>query len=112
MKYTVDQIATILQGTVSGDGSQFITAFDKIEEGKPGSISFLSNPKYESYLYDTNATAVIVSKDLALKNKVKSTLICVDDPYVAFTILLQKYQEPRFLIISEELNQKQRKFTL
>jgi len=93
MKFTVDQIATILQGTVSGDGSQFITAFDKIEEGKPGSISFLSNPKYESYLYDTNATAVIVSKDLALKNKVKSTLICVDDPYVAFTILLQKYQE-------------------
>jgi UDP-3-O-[3-hydroxymyristoyl] glucosamine N-acyltransferase len=93
MKFTVDQIATILQGTVSGDGSQLISGFDKIEEGKPGSISFLSNPKYESYLYETNATAVIVSKDLVLKQAVKTTLICVDDPYVAFTILLQKYQE-------------------
>ena len=93
MKFTVDQIATILQGTVSGDGSQFISGFDKIEEGKPGSISFLSNPKYESYLYDTNATAVIVSKDLDLKQAVKATLILVADPYVAFTTLLQKYQE-------------------
>lgn len=93
MKFTVDQIAIILQGTVTGDGSQLISAFDKIEEGKTGSISFLSNPKYESFLYETNATAVIVSKDLALKNKIKTTLICVDDPYVAFTILLQKYQE-------------------
>jgi UDP-3-O-[3-hydroxymyristoyl] glucosamine N-acyltransferase len=93
MKFTVDQIATILQGTVNGDGTQFISGFDKIEEGKSGSISFLSNPKYESYLYDTNATAVIVSKDLILKQAVKTTLILVEDPYVAFTILLQKYQE-------------------
>jgi UDP-3-O-[3-hydroxymyristoyl] glucosamine N-acyltransferase len=93
MKFTVDQIATILQGTVSGDGSQLISGFDKIEEGKSGSISFLSNPKYEAYLYETDATAVIVSKDLALKKFVKSTLIRVEDPYVAFTILLQKYQE-------------------
>ncbi len=93
MKFTVDQIATILQGTVKGDGSQFISGFDKIEEGKPGSISFLSNPKYESYLYETKASAVIVSKDLPLKQAVNSSLILVDDPYVAFTILLQKYQE-------------------
>jgi UDP-3-O-[3-hydroxymyristoyl] glucosamine N-acyltransferase len=93
MKFTVDQIATILQGTVNGDGTQLISGFDKIEEGKSGSISFLSNPKYESYLYETNATAVIVSKDLALKQAVKTTLILVEDPYVAFTILLQKYQE-------------------
>ena len=93
MKFTVDQIATILQGTVKGDGSQFISGFDKIEEGKPGSISFLSNPNSESYLYETKASAVIVSKDLPLKQAVNSSLILVDDPYVAFTILLQKYQE-------------------
>jgi UDP-3-O-[3-hydroxymyristoyl] glucosamine N-acyltransferase len=93
MKFTVDQIATILQGTVKGDGSQFISGFDKIEEGKPGSISFLSNPKYESYLYETKATAVIVSKDLPLRQAVNSSLILVDDPYIAFTILLQQYQE-------------------
>jgi UDP-3-O-[3-hydroxymyristoyl] glucosamine N-acyltransferase len=93
MKFTVDQIATILQGTVNGDGSHLISGFDKIEEGKSGSISFLSNPKYESYLYETKATAVIVSKDLTLKQAVNTTLILVEDPYVAFTILLQKYQE-------------------
>ncbi|MFM7019539.1 MAG: UDP-3-O-(3-hydroxymyristoyl)glucosamine N-acyltransferase [Aquirufa sp.] len=93
MKFTVDQIATIIQGAVEGDGTQFITGFDKIEEGKQGSISFLSNPKYESYLYDTNATAVIVSADLVLKSPIKTTLIRVKEPYVAFTILLQKYQE-------------------
>ena len=93
MKFTVDQIATIIQGAVEGDGTQFITGFDIIEEGKQGSISFLSNPKYESYLYDTNATAVIVSADLVLKSPIKTTLIRVKEPYVAFTILLQKYQE-------------------
>ena len=93
MKFTVDQIATMIQGAVEGDGSQFITGFDKIEEGKSGSISFLSNPKYESYLYETDASAVIVSDDLTLKSSVKSTLIRVKEPYVAFTILLQKYQE-------------------
>ena len=93
MKFTVDQIATMIQGAVEGDGTQYITGFDKIEEGKSGSISFLSNPKYESFLYDTEATAVIVAADLDLKSPVKSTLIRVKEPYVAFTILLQKYQE-------------------
>ncbi|MEK6547516.1 MAG: UDP-3-O-(3-hydroxymyristoyl)glucosamine N-acyltransferase [Bacteroidota bacterium] len=93
MKFTVDQIATMIQGAVEGDGKQFISNFDKIEEGKSGSISFLSNPKYEAYLYDTDATAVIVSTDLALKSPIKTTLIRVKEPYVAFTILLQKYQE-------------------
>jgi UDP-3-O-[3-hydroxymyristoyl] glucosamine N-acyltransferase len=93
MKFTVDQIATMIQGAVEGDGTQSITGFDKIEEGKSGSISFLANPKYEAYLYDTDATAVIVSSDLELKSTVKSTLIRVKEPYVAFTVLLQKYQE-------------------
>ena len=50
MKFTVDQIAQLIQGTVDGDGSASITAFNKIEEGKSGSISFLANPKYESFL--------------------------------------------------------------
>lgn len=93
MKFTVDQIATMIQGAVEGDGTQYISGFEKIEEGKAGSISFLSNPKYESFLYDTNASAVIVSADLHLKSPVKTTLIRVKEPYLAFTILLQKYQE-------------------
>lgn len=93
MKFTVDQIAQLIQGTVDGDGSASITTFNKIEEGKAGSISFLANPKYESYLYQSNATAIIVANDLVLKEKPLATLIKVKDPYSAFTILLQKYQE-------------------
>jgi UDP-3-O-[3-hydroxymyristoyl] glucosamine N-acyltransferase len=93
MKFTVDQIADLIEGTVNGNGATLISNFDKIEEGKSGSISFLSNPKYESFLYQTDASAVIVSKDLALKKPVKTSLIRVSDPYLAFTILLQKYQE-------------------
>lgn len=93
MKFTVDQIADLIEGTVNGNGATLISNFDKIEEGKSGSISFLSNPKYESFLYQTDASAVIISKDLALKKPVKTALIRVSDPYIAFTILLQKYQE-------------------
>jgi UDP-3-O-[3-hydroxymyristoyl] glucosamine N-acyltransferase len=93
MKFTVDQIAQLIQGTVDGDGSASISTFNKIEEGKPGSISFLANPKYESYLYQSKATAIIVAEDLILKEKPVATLIKVKDPYSAFTILLQKYQE-------------------
>ena len=93
MTFTVDQIADLIGGTVNGNGATLISNFDKIEEGKSGSISFLSNPKYESFLYQTDASAVIVSKDLTLKKPVKTALIRVSDPYLAFTILLQKYQE-------------------
>jgi len=93
MKFTVDQIADLIEGTVNGNGATLISNFDKIEEGKSGSISFLSNPKYESFLYQTDASAVIISKDLTLKKPVKTSLIRVSDPYLAFTVLLQKYQE-------------------
>jgi UDP-3-O-[3-hydroxymyristoyl] glucosamine N-acyltransferase len=93
MKFTVDQIAQLIQGTVDGDGSASITAFNKIEDGQEGSISFLANPKYESFLYLSKATAIIIATDLILKEKPLATLIKVKDPYSAFTILLQKYQE-------------------
>jgi UDP-3-O-[3-hydroxymyristoyl] glucosamine N-acyltransferase len=93
MKFTVDQIAQLIQGTVDGDGSASITTFTKIEEGKAGSISFLANPKYEAFLYQSKATAIIVASDLVLKEQPLATLIKVKDPYSAFTILLQKYQE-------------------
>lgn len=93
MKFTVEQIAQIINGTVEGNKTAIISKFNKIEEGSPESISFLANPKYESFLYDSDATAVIVSKDLILKSQPKASLIRVDEPYLAFTILLQKYQE-------------------
>ncbi|MHA8050020.1 UDP-3-O-(3-hydroxymyristoyl)glucosamine N-acyltransferase [Aquirufa sp. ROCK-SH2] len=100
MKFTVEQIAQIINGTVEGNKSAIISKFNKIEEGSPESISFLANPKYESFLYDSDATAVIVSKDLVLKSQPKAALIRVEDPYLAFTLLLQKYQE---IIASNEV---------
>ena len=93
MKFTVDQIAQIISGTVEGDGSAVVSKFNKIEEGTQESISFLANPKYEAFLYESNATAVIIAQDLVLKSKPKATLIRVADPYLAFTVLLQKYQQ-------------------
>ena len=93
MKFTVDQIAQIISGTVEGDGSAVVSKFNKIEEGSQESISFLANPKYEAFLYESNATAVIIAQDLVLKSKPKATLIRVADPYLAFTVLLQKYQQ-------------------
>ncbi|MHA8066784.1 UDP-3-O-(3-hydroxymyristoyl)glucosamine N-acyltransferase [Aquirufa sp. ROCK2-A2] len=99
MKFTVEQIAQIINGTVEGNKTAIISKFNKIEEGTPESISFLANPKYESYLYDSEATAIIVAKDLTLKSQPKASLIRVDEPYLAFTLLLQKYQE---LIASNE----------
>jgi UDP-3-O-[3-hydroxymyristoyl] glucosamine N-acyltransferase len=63
----------------------------KIEEGKKGTLSFLSNPKYEHFLYDTQASIVIVNKSLKLEKTVKATLIKVDNAYTAFSVLLDKY---------------------
>ena len=93
MEFTVEKIAQIIHGTVEGNKDLMISKFNKIEEGLPSSISFLANPKYESYLYTTEASAVIISNDLVLKNQTKATLIRVNEPYLAFTTLLQKYQE-------------------
>ena len=78
MKFTVDQIADLIEGTVNGNGATLISNFDKIEEGKSGSISFLSNPKYESFLYQTDASAVIVSK--AFMTKAGRPTICTKVP--------------------------------
>ena len=93
MKFSIGQIAQLIGGEVEGDQDQFVDQFYKIEEGKSGGISFLSNPKYEPYIYHTDSTAVIVSKDFKPKMAVKSNLIKVDDPYLAFTKLLLEYQK-------------------
>ena len=93
MKFTVAQIALLLGGTVEGNGQLEVNTLSKIEEAKPGSISFLANLKYEPYLYTTQASAVIVSNTLELKNKVNTTLIRVNDPYSSFTLLLEEYHK-------------------
>lgn len=93
ISYTISQIAGILGGTTEGNSGEKITAIAKIEEGFPGSITFLANPKYESFLYETEASAVIISKNFVPKAPVKAALIRVENPYQAFTFLLQKVQE-------------------
>lgn len=92
MEFNLGQVAHILNGDLEGDGSLKVATISNIEDGQPGSITFLSNPKYESYLYKTEATAVIVSKSLTLKSEVNTALIRVDDPYASFTTLLAEYQ--------------------
>ena len=93
MKFTVQQVAEQLGGTVEGDGSQLVSNLAKIEEAQPGGLAFLANPKYETHLYTTAATAVIVAQDLALRQPVKAALIRVEDPYRAFSGLLEFYAQ-------------------
>ncbi len=93
MKFTVAQIAQVVGGTVEGDAEATVSSLAKIEEATPGSLAFLSNTKYEPFLYSTGATAVIVSPELPLRQAVAATLIRVADPYSAFTKLLEFYQQ-------------------
>jgi len=93
MEFTVNQIAAMLGGEVSGNGNEKINMLAKIQDAKQGQIAFLSNPKYEQYIYSTQATAVIVKKDFVPKKDVVSTLILVEDPYISFTRLLEEYHK-------------------
>ncbi|MEQ8927782.1 MAG: UDP-3-O-(3-hydroxymyristoyl)glucosamine N-acyltransferase [Fulvivirga sp.] len=93
MEFTVSQIAELLGGKVEGNGDDKIKMLGKIQEAKAGEISFLSNPKYEPHIYDTKATAVIVSKGFSPKKKLNTSLILVDDPYSSFTVLLEEYHK-------------------
>ncbi|MFD1467258.1 UDP-3-O-(3-hydroxymyristoyl)glucosamine N-acyltransferase [Hymenobacter caeli] len=93
MEFTVQQIAEVLGGTVEGDATRRVTSLAKIEEAQPGSLAFLSNPKYESFLYTTQASAVIVGPDLAPRQPVAAALVRVADPYSGFTKLLEFYAQ-------------------
>jgi len=93
MEFTIDQIAGIVKGQVAGNASEKVSKLSKIEEAGPGSITFLSNLKYEHHLYDTQATAVIISKEFKPKQEVSTTLIKVDDPYTSFSLLLEEYDK-------------------
>jgi UDP-3-O-[3-hydroxymyristoyl] glucosamine N-acyltransferase len=93
MEFTVQQIAEVLGGTVEGDPTLGISSLAKIEEAQAGSLSFLSNAKYEQFLYTTKATAVIVARSLELRQPVRAALVRVDDPYSGFTKLLGFYAQ-------------------
>ena len=93
MEFSLEQLAGILGGTIEGDSTQKVYRLDKIQEGQPGSIAFLANAKYESFLYETAATAVIVSQDFVASKPFQTTLIRVKDAYTGFTTLLEAYQQ-------------------
>lgn len=92
MKFSATQVAAVIQGKVEGNPDEEIFALAKIEEGHKGALCFLSNPKYENHIYDTQASIVIVGEDLKLKKEVTPTLIRVADPYTAFSVLLKTYE--------------------
>lgn len=92
MEFTAKQIADYIQGRVEGDEQASVSTFAKIEEGKPGALSFLSNPKYTHYLYNTQSSIVLVNEDVELTQPVSATLIRVKNAYECIAKLLQLYQ--------------------
>lgn len=95
MEFSAAQIAALLGGTVEGNDAATVSNLSKIEEGTPGTLSFLANPKYTNYIYDTNASIVIVNNSLKLERPVKDgcTLIRVEDSYASFAKLLEMYEQ-------------------
>lgn len=92
MEFTAKQIAELINGRIEGDENAVVSTFSKIEEGKPGAISFLSNPKYTHFLYETQSSVVLVNEDVKLEKPVNATLIRVDNAYECVAKLLQLYE--------------------
>jgi UDP-3-O-[3-hydroxymyristoyl] glucosamine N-acyltransferase len=95
MEYLVSEIAKLLDGQVEGDGNLRLNNISRIDQGKTGTLSFLSNPVYTKYIYNTRASAVIVNKDFKAEKKISCTLIRVDDAYVALAKLLEFYNQSK-----------------
>ena len=91
MQFTAKDIALMLNGTVEGDPLAAVDRLSKIEEAQQGTLSFLANPKYEQFLYTTNASIIIVNNDQQLTGPVHASLIRVENAYSAFTLLLEQY---------------------
>lgn len=113
MQFKAIEICVLLNGELEGNPDEVVYSLAKIEEGKKGSLSFLANPKYEPFLYTTDASVVIINKDLVLEKPVSATLIRVENAYTAFSVLLEKYntiklnkygiEDPSFISKSAQL---------
>lgn len=95
MEFSAQQIASIIQGTVVGDASVKVCNFAKIEEGKPGTLSFLANPKYEQYIYETNSSIVLVNNDFVPSAPIQTTLIKVENAYASLAVLLKLVEQSK-----------------
>ncbi len=93
MKFTATQISAMLNGVIEGDPEASVSTLSKIEEGQPGSLSFLANPLYTQYIYTTEASIVIVAKSFLPERPVKATMVKVDNPEIAFAKLLEVYNQ-------------------
>jgi UDP-3-O-[3-hydroxymyristoyl] glucosamine N-acyltransferase len=93
MEFTAEQIAGLLEGQIEGNPNVRVSRLAKIEEGEPGSLTFLANPKYESFIYSTGASLAIVSNSFQASSAIPNTLtlIRVEDPYASFARLLEFY---------------------
>ena len=95
MEFTAKQIAELIQGKVEGNEQATVRTFAKIEEGVPGAISFLSNPKYTHYIYETKSSVVLVNEDAVFEKPVSTTLIRVKNAYECVAKLLQFYESAK-----------------
>ena len=95
MEFTAKQIADLIQGKVEGNEQATVRTFAKIEEGVPGAISFLSNPKYTHYIYETKSSVVLVNEDAVFEKPVSTTLIRVKNAYECVAKLLQFYESAK-----------------
>ena len=95
MEFSAQQIASYLHGEIVGDAQATVHTFAKIEEGVPGALTFLANPKYTPYLYETQASIVLVNKDFEPEHPVKPTLIKVDNAYDCLARLLTLYEQSK-----------------
>ena len=93
MKFTATQISDILDGVIEGNPDEEVFKLSKIEEGEKGSLTFLSNPKYQSFLYTTKASIAIVNNTFVPESEIGITLIKVEDAYKAFSKLLEYYNQ-------------------
>ncbi|HLN21270.1 MAG TPA: UDP-3-O-(3-hydroxymyristoyl)glucosamine N-acyltransferase [Bacteroidales bacterium] len=95
MEFDAATIAGFLNGEVEGDSSVKVNTIAKIEEGHPGALSFLANPKYENYIYTTGSSIVLVNKDFVPSSEIRATLIRVNNAYEAFASLLRMVDQAR-----------------
>ncbi|QNL51335.1 UDP-3-O-(3-hydroxymyristoyl)glucosamine N-acyltransferase [Olivibacter sp. SDN3] len=96
MQFTAKQISEIVNGSIEGNGEVLVSRVEKIEEATEGGLTFLANPKYEHFLYTTEASVVIVNNDLEVEEPISPTLIRVKNAYTAITLLLDQYNHIRF----------------
>jgi UDP-3-O-[3-hydroxymyristoyl] glucosamine N-acyltransferase len=115
MEFTAQQIADLLQGTIEGDAQVKVSRLAKIEEGEPGSLTFLANPKYEEFIYSTKASLVIVNESFVPEQTVHTTMVRVKDAYKSFAVLLETYnkisqkkatrEEPHYIAASAKIGE-------